>query len=351
MKTTTKKIVGITALSAMTLVELIQMQQANATPVTFTGSVQPDGRFGSNIQVAITVDTVAGKYKITGITTPVMPTGQNGAYANFAIPTLISEALVAQSANIAGVSGASSISAGWIASLSSAIASAASAGQTIGTAPGTTTPTPTPTPTPTGTTPPPPTPKPTTSPADPASAVLTKLVLAGTITQAQANIILAALQAAHATLPNIGNGDDDSEGAQDSSEHATPRPTTTSAEALHAGIGQTLKISIEKNLNLITSTLGITKQQLQAALNSGQSLATIAGAKTQALITALVTAETAKINARVKPGGLTQAQATSLIAGLPAVVTTAVNATPAKGKSGHDGHGTGSAPQSSSESD
>jgi len=337
MKTTTKKIVGITALSAMTLVDLIQLQQANAAPVTFTGSVQPDGRFGSNIQVAINVDTVAGKYKITGITTPVIPTGQNGFYANYAIPTLVTEALAAQSANIAGVSGASSISAGWIASLASAIASAAAAGQTIGTAPGTTTPTPTPTPTGTTPPPPPPTPKPTVSPVDPASAVLAKLVLAGTITQAQANIILAALQAAHATLPKIGEGDDDSEeghGSQGSGEHATPRPTSTQADDSHAGIGQVLRLSIAQDLNVITSTLGITKEQLQAGLASGLSLATMAGTKTPALITAIVAAETVRINARVKPGGLTQAQATALIAGLTTVVTTAVNATPPKGKHG-----------------
>ena len=334
MKTTTKKIVGITALSAMTLVDLIQMQQANAAPVTFTGSVQPDGHFGANIQVAITVDTVAGKYKITGITTPVIPNGQNGVYANFAIPTLITEALAAQSANIAGVSGASSISSGWIASLASAIASAAAAGQTIGTAPGTTTPTPTPTPT---TTTPPPTPKPTISPVDPASAVLAKLVLAGTITQAQANIILAALQAAHIAIPKNGNGDDESEGAkgsEGSNEHGTPRPTATQAEDSHAGIGQVLRLSIAQELNVIASTLGITKAQVQAGLASGQSLATIAGTKTPALIAAIVAAETAKINARVKPGGLTQAQATALIAGLTTVVTTAVNAVPPKGKRG-----------------
>jgi len=340
MKATTKKIVGVTALSAMTLVELIQMQQANATPVTFTGSVQPDGHFGSNIQVAITVDTVAGKYQITGITTPVIPTGQNGSFANFAIPTLTTEALAAQSANIAGVSGASSISAGWIASLASAIAAAAAAGETIGTVPGSTTPSPTPT----GTTPPPPppTPKPTTSPVDPNAAVLAKLVAAGTITQAQANIILAALQAAHVTPPRIGDGDDASEGAHGSEgsegagKHSTPKPTptATSTDSSHAGIGQTLRLSIAQDLSVITTTLGITAGQLQANLSAGQSLATIAGTKTPALITAIVTAETARINARVKPGGLTQAQATALIAGLMVAVTTEVNAVPAKGSRG-----------------
>ena len=131
VKASTRKLVGVSALSALTLVELIQIQQANAAPVVFTGSVQPDGGFGGNLQVAITVDAVGGIYKITGITTPVQPTGNNGAYANFAIPTLTSEALVAQSASITGVSGASSISAAWIKSLASAIAAAATAGERI----------------------------------------------------------------------------------------------------------------------------------------------------------------------------------------------------------------------------
>ena len=161
--------------------------------------------------------------------------------------------------------------------------------------------------------------------------------MAGTITQAQANVVLAALQAAHATVPKISNGDDESEGAQGSEgsgEHGNPRPTATQAEDSHAGIGQVLRLSIAQDLNVITSTLGITKEQLQAGLASGLSLATMAGTKTPALITAIVAAETVRINARVKPGGLTQAQATALIAGLTTVVTTAVNATPPKGKHG-----------------
>ena len=320
MKATTKKMVGITALGAMTLVELIQMQQANATPVVFTGSLQPDGGYGGNLQVAITVDTVSGKYAITGITTPVQPSGQNASFANYAIPTLTSEALAAQSANIAGVSGASSISVAWKASLASAISAAAAAGETIGA-------TSTGTPPPPTTTPPPP--PPTTTPADPDAPVIAKLVAAGTITQAQANIILAALVAAHAPRPKVVENEG-AEGAESEGEHSA----TPASAPDHAGIGQVLKLSIAQDLGVITTTLGITTAQLQADFAAGQSLATIAGAKTPNLITAIVTAETARINARVKPGGLTQVQATSLIAGLTAVVTTAVNAVPPKSKHG-----------------
>ena len=68
----------------------------------------------------------------------------------------------------------------------------------------------------------------------------------------------------------------------------------------------------------------------------------MAGAKTAALITALVAAETTEINARVASGAITQAQATTLIAGLNAAITTAVNATPPVGGPGHGrGHGMG----------
>ena len=209
MKTLTKKIVGVSALGVLTLVELVQLQQANATPVTFTGTLQPDGGFGGNVQVAISVDGSSGTYKITGITTPIQPSGVNGLYANSAIPTLVSEALAAQSASISGVSGASSISAAWIQSLAGAIAAAAAAGERIGSPVSLTTPTPTPTPT---VTTPAPTPKPTIGAVDPDAAVLAKLVAAGTITQAQSTVILAALQAAHAVHPKITGGDDANEG-------------------------------------------------------------------------------------------------------------------------------------------
>ena len=101
---------------------------------------------------------------------------------------------------------------------------------------------------------------------------------------------------------------------------------------------------MKEDLTVVTSTLGITAAQLQSDLAAGKSLATIAGAKTSALITALVAAETTEINARVTAGQLTQAQATTLISGLTAAVTAAVNATPGQGFGGHfghDGHGMG----------
>ena len=126
MKTKVKKLVGASALGALSVVELLNLQQASATPVTFTGSTFANPRGGS-VQVAITVDGASGVYKITSVATPLQPTGANASYANYAIPTLTSEALAAQSASITAVSGASQISAAWINSLSSAIAAAQSA--------------------------------------------------------------------------------------------------------------------------------------------------------------------------------------------------------------------------------
>ena len=165
---------------------------------------------------------------------------------------------------------------------------------------------------------------PSVAAVDPDAAVLAKLVTAGTITQAQSTAILAALQAAHAARPAIGGG------------NGGP------------GKGGPGGFNLQEDLTVVTTTLGITSTQLQTDLAAGKSLATIAGAKTSALITALVAAETTEINARVTSGALTQAQATTLISGLNAVVTAAVNATPgqlmgALGGHGGRGHGMGGA--------
>ena len=129
-----KVLAGLTALGSTAFIN-----HASATPQIFTGSVVADGPYG-NIQVQITVDGGL----ITAITTPVQPTGQSAAYASFAIPTLVTEALAAQSANINAVSGASYISSAWKSSLASAIANAGSAiGIQSSPAPTTSAPTPT----------------------------------------------------------------------------------------------------------------------------------------------------------------------------------------------------------------
>jgi len=97
--------------------------------------------------------------------------------------------------------------------------------------------------------------------------------------------------------------------------------------------------------SIITSTLGIDATTLHNRLAAGESLASIAGSKKDALIAALVADETKQIDAAVTAGKLTAAQATTLKANLSAHITTEVNETrPAMGAGpmgGFDGHGRG----------
>ena len=110
------------ALGAATLTSLALSDPSFAAAQTFLGHAA-NNALGGQLQVQITVD--AGK--ITAITTPIIPTGRNAQYANYAVPILTQEALVAQSAVIQAVSGASYISSAWKQSLASAIAKAGSA--------------------------------------------------------------------------------------------------------------------------------------------------------------------------------------------------------------------------------
>ena len=95
---------------------------------------------------------------------------------------------------------------------------------------------------------------------------------------------------------------------------------------------------------VITATLGIDATTLHTRLAAGDSLATIAGAKKDALIAALVADESKQIDAAVTAGKLTAAQATTIKADLTTHVTAEVNATGmgmmgGKGGPGHFGHG------------
>ena len=128
------------------------------------------------------------------------------------------------------------------------------------------------------------------------SALLSTLVAKGTITQAQADAIVAAHTAADAAR-----------------------------DALRPAKGA-LKGDRDAKLALIASTLGTDTKTVLTRLQAGDSLATIAGAKKDALITALVADETKRIDAAVTAGTLTAAQATTLKANLVAHVTDEVNA-------------------------
>ena len=149
------------------------------------------------------------------------------------------------------------------------------------------------------------------------SALLSALVTKGTITQAQADAIIAAHAAAEAARPPMGPKGD--------------------------------KASMDARLKVIATTLGIDTTTVLTRLQAGETLATIAGAKKDALIAALVADETKRIDAAVTAGTLTATQATALKANLVAHVTEEVNSTRpigpkmgdrgGKGGRGHDGRG------------
>lgn len=132
------------------------------------------------------------------------------------------------------------------------------------------------------------------------STLLSDLVKKGTITQSQADAITKALSDKAAAI----DADRDADRA--------------AKEAV------------------ITSTLGIDATTLRTRLQAGESLATIAGAKKDALITAIVAFETKEIDAKVTAGKITAAQATTLKANLTARVTDMVNSVkgPGMGKRG-----------------
>lgn len=147
------------------------------------------------------------------------------------------------------------------------------------------------------------------------ASILSGLVAKGTITQSQADAIIAAHAAADAARDAL-------------------RP----AKGLGGPLGD--------KLTIVSTTLGIDTPTVISRLKAGETLATIAGAKKDALIAALVADETKRIDAAVTAGKLTAAQATTLKANLVAHVTAEVNATapvggPMGGKGGRGGHGHG----------
>jgi len=150
-------------------------------------------------------------------------------------------------------------------------------------------------------------------------SVLAALVTKGTITQAQADAITAALAAAEAAE----HANDPQGGPKGAPGVGMPDPAAT--------------------LSIITSVTGVDAATIQKRLAAGETLAAIAGAKKDALIAALVADETKRIDAAVTAGKLTAAQATTLKSTLTAHVTDEVNSTrpvgPMGGGKGGRGHG------------
>ena len=103
------------------------------------------------------------------------------------------------------------------------------------------------------------------------------------------------------------------------------------------------------HIKVITDTLGISEADLTARMKAGETLATIAGAKKDALITALVAFHTKQIDDAVAAGKMTADQATKLKANLKDRVTAGVERLKGpqdgfghhKGMKGGKGHGHG----------
>jgi hypothetical protein len=146
--------------------------------------------------------------------------------------------------------------------------------------------------------------------------VLQPLIDDGTITQAQADKVIAALGAAH---PMGGRDGGPMGGGPMGRGHRGP-----------GGL-------IGQGLDTVAETLGITTDEVRTALQSGQSLADLAvskGKTAQDVIDAVVAEATTKINDKVTAGDMTQAQADQLIAGLTTGITAFVNGTPPVGMPG-----------------
>jgi len=137
------------------------------------------------------------------------------------------------------------------------------------------------------------------------ASILKDLVSKGTLTQAQADALTAAVTAAKAAH--------DAEGGKGG-------PLGADRAAIEA---------------LVSKTIGVDSATVKSRLQAGESLAQIAGAKKDALIAALVADETKRIDAAVTAGKLTAAQATELKANLVAHITEEVNAVGGKGPFGN----------------
>ena len=140
------------------------------------------------------------------------------------------------------------------------------------------------------------------------ASILRDLVSKGTLTQAQADALTAAVAAAKAA--HDADGPEGGKGG----------PLGADRAAIEA---------------LVSKTIGVDSATVKSRLQAGESLAQIAGAKKDALIAALVADETKRIDAAVTAGKLTAAQATELKANLVAHITEEVNAVGGKGPFGN----------------
>ena len=134
---------------------------------------------------------------------------------------------------------------------------------------------------------------------EPISSFLSGLVSNGTITQSQADAITKAAQDAAAAAKTV-------------------------MKEKHAAFDA-----------VITSTLGISLDTLTSRLKAGESLATIAGDKKDALISAMIAEINKQIDAALAAGKITTTQASAQKAKTPERVTNMVNKVKEFGKKGH----------------
>ena len=152
------------------------------------------------------------------------------------------------------------------------------------------------------------------------STVLSTLVTKGTITQAQADAIIAAIKA----TPKV--------------KTVAPVKPPAGTKPSIGGMGQGMGKGMEREgmagfgahdaarQAVITSTLGLTAADLQAARVAGKSLAVLAGAaKTESLITALINYDSMQIDSAVTANRITAANAVTLKANLRTRITAEVN--------------------------
>jgi len=154
-------------------------------------------------------------------------------------------------------------------------------------------------------------------PVNAVTSVLAALVTKGTITQAQADAIVAAVTAAQVAQREV---------------EGSPKRVAHPDRAV-----------IDK---LISDSIGVDTATIKSRLRAGESLATIAGAKKDVLVAALVAEATKRIDAAVTAGTLTAAQATAMKSTLVAKTTAQINETRGagfpgapKGKKGGREHG------------
>jgi polyhydroxyalkanoate synthesis regulator phasin len=154
-------------------------------------------------------------------------------------------------------------------------------------------------------------------PVSAVTSVLAALVTKGTITQVQADAIVTAVTAAQVAQREV-------EGSPKRVAHPD-------------------RAAIEK---LVSDAIGVDTATIKSRLRAGESLATIAGAKKDVLVAALVAEATKRIDAAVTAGTLTAAQATAMKSTLVAKTTAQINETRGagfpgapKGKKGGREHG------------